>query len=136
MVAAARGRPPESLPERGATSIDWPPRCSAAGGRLAERKVFTRRDVIVAVGPSLFGHDPGVVGPGGSRVLRHPEVVPLVGVAGAREQAYAPACVIAVEAAIADVMEAAAVPDVGGRREPARVEAGHLGQGSATRAAV
>ena len=70
--------------------------------------MFTRADVIVAVAPALFGQDPDMLGPVVSRVLRHPEAIPLVGVAAARDQAYAPACVVAVEAAIADVMETAA----------------------------
>jgi hypothetical protein len=77
----------------------------AAGGPLAARKVFTRADVIVAVAPVLYGQDPALLGPVVSRVLRHPEAIPLVGVAAAREQAYAPACVVAAEAAIAETME-------------------------------
>ncbi len=77
-------------------------------GPLAARKVFTRADVIVAVAPALFGQDPDMLSQVVSRVLRHPEAIPLVGVAAARDQAYAPACVVAVEAAIADVMERAA----------------------------
>jgi hypothetical protein len=80
----------------------------APGGPLAERKVFTRADVVVAVTPGLYGQDPDVLGPVVSRVLRHSEAIPLVGVAAARDQAYAPACVVAVEAAIAEVMETAA----------------------------
>jgi conjugative relaxase-like TrwC/TraI family protein len=80
----------------------------APDGPLAERKVFTRADVIVAIAPALYGQDPDLLGPVVGRVLRHPEAIPLVGVSAAREQAYAPACVVAVEAAIADVMETAA----------------------------
>jgi hypothetical protein len=80
----------------------------APGGPVAERKVFTRADVIVAIAPALYGQDPELLGPVVSRVLRHPEAIPLVGVAAARDQAYAPACVVAVEAAIAEVMETAA----------------------------
>jgi conjugative relaxase-like TrwC/TraI family protein len=80
----------------------------APGGVLAERKVFTRADVIVAVTPAMYGQDPDLLGPVVSRVLLHPEAIPLVGVAAARDHAYAPACVVAVEAAIAGVMETAA----------------------------
>jgi hypothetical protein len=80
----------------------------APGRPLAERKVFTRADVIVAVTPGLYGQEPELLGPVVSRVLRHPEAIPLVGVAAARDRAYAPACVVAVEAAIAEVMETAA----------------------------
>jgi conjugative relaxase-like TrwC/TraI family protein len=77
-------------------------------GPLAERKVFTRADVIVAVAPALYGQHPDLLGVVVSRVVRHPEAIPLVGVAAARDQAYAPACVVAVEAAITDVVERAA----------------------------
>jgi hypothetical protein len=80
----------------------------APQGPLAARKVFTRADVIVAVTPALYGQDPAVLGPAVARVLRHPDTIPLVAVATARDRAYAPACVVAVEAAIADVMETAA----------------------------
>jgi conjugative relaxase-like TrwC/TraI family protein len=80
----------------------------APGGPLAERKVFTRADVVVAVTPGLYGQDPDLLGPVVSRVLRHSDAIPLVGVAAARDQAYAPACVVAVEAAIVDVMDRAA----------------------------
>ncbi len=98
--------PPERLAARAMEAIAAD--ALAASGPLAERKVFTRGDVIVAVTPALYGQDPAVLGPVVSRVVRHPETIPLVGVAAARDQAYAPACVVAVEAAITDVMEAAA----------------------------
>ena len=70
-------------------------------GALAERKVFTRSDVFVAVAPSLFGRDPAELSRVVDAVLSSPEAIPLIGVAGARERAYAPACVLAREAAIA-----------------------------------
>jgi len=70
-------------------------------GRLAERKVFTRSDVVVAVAPLLFGAHPRELGRAVEAVCAHPDAVALVGVAGARERAYAPACVLAVETAIA-----------------------------------
>jgi conjugative relaxase-like TrwC/TraI family protein len=102
--ARALGRP-ESLSARGREEIAAT--ALAAGGPLAARKVFTRLDLIVAVAPVLYGQDPALLGPVVSRVLRHPEAIPLAGVAAAREQAYAPACVVAVEAAIAETMETA-----------------------------
>jgi conjugative relaxase-like TrwC/TraI family protein len=71
-------------------------------GDLARRKVFCRRDVIVAVAPHLYGQDPGLLEALVDRALRDPEVVPLVGVAGARQQAHSLASVIARETAIAD----------------------------------
>ena len=73
----------------------------AADGRLAARKVFARRDVVVAVGPKIFGRDPAELVRAVDVLMWDSEIVPLVGVAGAREQVYAPASVIAVEAAIA-----------------------------------
>ena len=73
-------------------------------GRLAERKVFSRRDVLVAAAPHLFGHVPDVLGQVADRVLADPAAIPLVGVPGAKEPAFAPACVIAVEHAIEAVV--------------------------------
>ena len=70
-------------------------------GRLAERKVFTRSDVVVAVAPLIFGAHPKELGRAVDAVCAHPDAVALIGVAGARERAYAPACVLAVETAIA-----------------------------------
>ncbi len=68
-------------------------------GRLAQQKVFTRSDV--AVGPLLFGFGPRELLRAVEAVCGHPDAVALMGVTAAREQAYAPACVIATEAAIA-----------------------------------
>jgi hypothetical protein len=70
-------------------------------GRLAHEKVFTRADVAVAVGPLLFGFGPRELLRAVEAVCSHPDAVALMGVIAAREQAYAPACVIATEAAIA-----------------------------------
>jgi conjugative relaxase-like TrwC/TraI family protein len=74
-------------------------------GDLARRKVFSRRHVIVALAPHLFGQDPAVLDPLVARVLADPEAVPLVGVAGARERPYSLASVIARETAIADNLD-------------------------------
>ena len=70
-------------------------------GRLADQKVFTRADVAVAAGPLLFGFGPRELLRVMEAVCAHPDAVPLMGVKAAREQAYAPACAIANEAAIA-----------------------------------
>jgi hypothetical protein len=70
-------------------------------GRLAEQKVFTRADVAVAVAPFLFGRHPACLPHVVEAVCAHPDAVALLDVKAAREQAYAPACVIANEAAIA-----------------------------------
>ena len=72
---------------------------------LARRKVFNRRDVVVAVAPALFGCDPSVLPRVVDRVLGDPEAVPLLGVAEKREQAYATARGIATEQAIAETVE-------------------------------
>ncbi|HET6873484.1 MAG TPA: MobF family relaxase, partial [Acidimicrobiales bacterium] len=70
-------------------------------GRLAQQKVFTRVDVAVAVGPLLFGFGPRGLLRAIEAVCGHPDAIALMGVSAAREQAYAPSCVIATEAAIA-----------------------------------
>jgi len=74
-------------------------------GDPARRKVFSRRHVIVALAPRLFGQDPAILDPLAARALADPEAVPLVGVAGARERVYSLASVIARETAIADSLE-------------------------------
>ena len=74
-------------------------------GRLAERKVFSRRDVLVAAAPHLFGHTSDVLERVADRVLADPAAIPLVGVPGAKEPAFAPASVIAVEHAIEAAVE-------------------------------
>src|ERR1700735_5076958 len=69
---------------------------------LARRKVFFRRDVIVAVAPHLYGQDPRLVEALADRALADPETIPLVGVPGARERPYSLASVVAREVAIAE----------------------------------
>ena len=63
--------------------------------------MFTRSDVVVAVAPLIFGAHPGELGRAVDAVCAQPDAVALVGVAAARERAYAPVCVLAVETAIA-----------------------------------
>jgi AAA domain len=70
-------------------------------GRLAQQKVVTRSDVAVALGPPSFGFGPRELLRAVEAVCGHPDAVALLGVKTAREQAYARACVIATEAAIA-----------------------------------
>jgi conjugative relaxase-like TrwC/TraI family protein len=98
-AAAARRRPVPRLGLRDlrrlvATVTD-------GDGELARRKVFSRRQVIVQLAPLLFGQDPRLVEAIADRVLADPEVVPLVGVTGAREQVHALASTLAAESAIA-----------------------------------
>ncbi len=75
-------------------------------GRLAERKIFARRDVMVAAAPHLFGHSPEVLDDVVDRVLADPAAIPLINVAGVTERVYAPASVIAAEHAIAANVDA------------------------------
>lgn len=71
-------------------------------GDLDRRKVFFRRDVIVAVAPYLYGHDPRLVEALADRALADPETIPLIRVPGARERPYTLASVVAREVAIAE----------------------------------
>jgi hypothetical protein len=73
-------------------------------GELARRKVFARRHVLVEVAQHLFGHDPRLLDLLVDRALQDPEMIPLVGVAGAREQPYALASVLATEQAVANAV--------------------------------
>jgi conjugative relaxase-like TrwC/TraI family protein len=66
-------------------------------GPLAARKVFSRRNVVVAVAPKLFGADPAEVDRVVRATLRSPEAIPLVATPTARERAYATATTVAVE---------------------------------------
>jgi conjugative relaxase-like TrwC/TraI family protein len=76
----------------------------SSDGQLARRKVFSRRHVLVELAPRLFGQDPQLLDLLVGRALQDPEVIPLVGVAGAREQPHALASVLATEAAIANAI--------------------------------
>ncbi|MEA2685088.1 MAG: hypothetical protein QOE93_283, partial [Actinomycetota bacterium] len=74
--AAALDRGPEPPPLIPAEVRRLVSEALSAEGRLAERKVFARRDVVVAVGPSIFGRDPAELGRVVDRVLADPEAVP------------------------------------------------------------
>ena len=95
----------------------------APDGPLAERKVFARRDAIVALAPRMYGLHPYELEVMAERVLADPEAVPLVAVASASERPYATATTIAREQAIAAAVDievartdAPAVADIGARR--------------------
>jgi len=102
--AQARRPPSPTLSAEGVRAVVN--RVLDADGALAARKVFTRRDVVVAVAPSLYGRDPAELIRVVDRTLADPEAVPLLGVAGASERAYATAVTIAREQAIARCVEA------------------------------
>jgi conjugative relaxase-like TrwC/TraI family protein len=76
----------------------------APEGRLSVAKVFTAADVVVAVGPALYGRPVEDLTRVVHRVLAVPDCVPLLGVKGARERTYATASVLATEAAVAEVV--------------------------------
>jgi conjugative relaxase-like TrwC/TraI family protein len=98
-AAHNRRRQPQALSARQAAALAA--YSLSPSGRLAEQKVFTRSDVAVAVGPLLFGFAPRELLRAVEAVCRHPDAVALMGVRTARDQAYAPAGVLATEAAIA-----------------------------------
>jgi hypothetical protein len=74
-------------------------------GSKAARKVFSKRDVIVAVAPKVFGLPARELEKATERVLRDPEAIPLVGVPRASERAYSTAQVLATEQAIERAVE-------------------------------
>ncbi len=74
-------------------------------GTLSERKVFAKRDVIVAIAPRVFGLPAIELEKATDRVLRDPDAIPLVGVPRASERAYATAHVIATERFIEQAVE-------------------------------
>jgi conjugative relaxase-like TrwC/TraI family protein len=76
-----------------------------AGGELMRRhKVFTRTRLIAEVAPRLYGRDPAELDRVIDRVLASRAVVPLIGLSGSHEQAYATAEVLATEQAIAEAV--------------------------------
>ncbi|MBO0732245.1 MAG: AAA family ATPase, partial [Acidimicrobiaceae bacterium] len=76
----------------------------SADGELARKKVFARRHLLVEIAPHLFGQDPRLLDPIVDRALQDPAAIPLVGVAGARQQPYALASVLATEQAVANAV--------------------------------
>jgi len=74
----------------------------ADDGPLARMKVFSRRHLLVEFTPHLYGWEPRLVEAVAARGLADPEVLPLVGVAGAIEPVHALASVVAREEVIAE----------------------------------
>jgi conjugative relaxase-like TrwC/TraI family protein len=78
-------------------------------GRLAERKVFTRLDVMVAVAathPEAYGLPRAELDRIVDRVLADPDAIPLLGRTTSGERAHATATTIANEQAVAAAVEA------------------------------
>lgn len=73
-------------------------------GPLARKKVFSAADVVVTVAPHLYGRPLDDLARATKAVLRSPELVPLLGVRGARDWRYTTARTLATEAAIADLV--------------------------------
>ena len=82
-------------------------------GELARAKVFHRRDVVVAVGPLLFGRPAGELRRTVDAVMASAQTIALLPTAGARERVWSLASVLATETAIAEtVARGAATTDV------------------------
>ncbi len=75
------------------------------GRLLANRKVFTRTNLVAEVAPPLYGRDPAELDRVLARIVGSDRVVPLIGVAGAREQSYTTVEVLMAEATIAETVE-------------------------------
>jgi conjugative relaxase-like TrwC/TraI family protein len=99
-IDAAEGRPPMEPSLRSVRKVLA--EVLAGDGELARRKVFARRHLIVELAPYFYGHEPKVLDAVVARALADPEVVPLGGVAGARDQVFSLASVLACETAIAE----------------------------------
>ena len=83
------------------------------GGALAERKAFTRADVVRLAAPALYGCEPAELEAVVTAVVHDPEALALVGTPAARSRAYVAASVVAAEAAVEEV--AARLADSGNR---------------------
>ncbi len=78
------------------------------GRLLARHKVFTRTHLVAEVAPRLYGRDPVELDRVLDRILASRDIVPLIGVAAAREQSYTTVEVLAAEQTIARTIEALA----------------------------
>jgi conjugative relaxase-like TrwC/TraI family protein len=74
------------------------------GRLLSSHKVFTRTHLIAEVAPRLYGHDPAELAPVLDHITASHQIIPLIGVPGAREQAYTITEVLTAEATIADTI--------------------------------
>lgn len=79
----------------------------AEDGKLTDRKVWCRRDVVVAAGPALFGVAPAELDRTVAAVLADSEAVPLLPRPGASERGWSTATTLAVEGAVAKATERA-----------------------------
>jgi conjugative relaxase-like TrwC/TraI family protein len=75
------------------------------GEFLAHWKVFDRPRLVAEIAPLLYGHDPAELDRVVDRVLASELVVPLIGIAGASDQPYTAAAVLATEHTITYALE-------------------------------
>jgi len=99
-------------------------------GTLSARKVFSKRDVIVAIAPKIFGLTARELEKATERVLRDPDAIPLVSVPRATERAFATAHVLATEQAIERAVERG-VENLEAARVTQEVATGAIGRQSA-----
>jgi conjugative relaxase-like TrwC/TraI family protein len=79
------------------------------GDLMANHKVFTRTQLVAAVAPLLYGHDPAELDRVIDHILGGRLVVPLLASGAIHERAYATVEVLATEQAIADSIDRLAV---------------------------
>jgi conjugative relaxase-like TrwC/TraI family protein len=107
LVASVERAGREAVPEPGLSDREITrlmAEAFAPDGRLSVAKVFTAADVVVTVGPALYGRPVEDLERVVRRVLAVPDCVPLLGVRGAREPTYATAAALATEAAVAELV--------------------------------
>ncbi|MGH9152393.1 MAG: AAA family ATPase, partial [Acidimicrobiales bacterium] len=75
------------------------------GEFLTRWKVFARSRLVAEIAPRLYGHHPDELDRVVNRVIASPQVVPLIGVSGAREQPHTAAAVLANEHTIAETID-------------------------------
>lgn len=75
------------------------------GSLLARHKVFTRTHLVAEVAPRLYGRDPAELDRVLDRITASRDVVPLIRVAGVREQSYTTVEVLVAERTIAEAIE-------------------------------
>lgn len=75
------------------------------GPLLARHKVFTRTHLVAEVAPHLYGRDPAELDRVLDRITASRDVVPLIRVAGVREQSYTTVEVLVAERTIAEAIE-------------------------------
>ncbi len=93
------------------------------GGRLAEEKIFTRGDVIIATAPHLHGLPVSVLDQAVETVLVNDDAVALPVVTGSREQVWTARCVLADEERIATLAESLTGDDGPKVKEQAALDA-------------